>query len=139
MENGAIRLAGGNCYSNGRVEIFHEGEWGTVCTTRWDLTDAEVVCRQLGFQGMSMISSQATIIILLLYHNLLTGALEAPPRSHYGAGCGTIWLSNLGCTGSESRLDQCDHSGWGEASWCFHNIHDASVKCEGLATLHKVL
>ena len=134
-EDGAICLAGGNYYSNGRVEIFHEGEWGTVCTRRWDLIEAEVVCRQLGFQGMCMISSQATI----LHYNLLTGALEAPLRSHYGAGHGTIWLSNLGCTGSESRLDQCDHSGWGEASRCFHNIHDASVKCEGLAILHKVL
>ena len=54
VEDGALRLVGGNCYSNGRIEIFHNGEWGAVCNRRWGPEDAMVVCRQLGFQGVCM-------------------------------------------------------------------------------------
>ena len=48
--NGDMRLAGGaNCYE-GRVEVCLDGLWQTVCDDSWGSADAQVVCRQLGYQ-----------------------------------------------------------------------------------------
>ncbi|RVE71011.1 hypothetical protein OJAV_G00070480 [Oryzias javanicus] len=108
-----IRLTGPELCS-GRVEVLHDGVWGTVCDNGWDMTDAGVVCRQLGCGS----------------------ALTAPPQAYFGAGTGQIWLDYVACTGSESDLLQCTHSGYGINS-CVHG-NDASVTCGDL-TFKKVV
>ena len=89
----------------GRVEIFHSGQWGTVCSDRWDINDANVVCRQLGFP-------QAT---------------QAFGGASHGQGSGPIWMDEVACSGSESLLSECSHGGWG-INDCTHS-EDASVQC----------
>ncbi|PIK49864.1 putative scavenger receptor cysteine-rich protein type 12 isoform X1 [Apostichopus japonicus] len=100
-----LRLVGGSSESEGRVEIFHAGQWGTICDDRWDINDAQVVCRQLGYVAASSASSLA----------------------HYGAGSGPIFMDNVGCTGFESSLMECSHSGLGNHN-CGHH-EDAGVSC----------
>ncbi|XP_066015704.1 fibroblast growth factor receptor 4-like isoform X2 [Pocillopora verrucosa] len=45
-----VRLNGANVEYGGRVEVFYKGRWGKICTNGWDFNDAQVICRQLGFE-----------------------------------------------------------------------------------------
>ena len=57
VSQGAVRLVQGtfttSSLTSGRVEIYINGEWGTVCDDFWGQTESDVVCRQLGFQRAS--------------------------------------------------------------------------------------
>jgi len=45
----AVRLVDGGSYSEGRVEVYYGGRWGTVCNDGWNDKYASLVCAQLGF------------------------------------------------------------------------------------------
>ena len=74
--SGQLRLAGGNIANEGRVEICINNVWGTVCVDSWGVTDAAVVCRQLGYstQGQFVTVLQTSFsvsnCILLIYQQM---------------------------------------------------------------------
>ena len=109
----SVRLVGGSTPNEGRVEVYYRGTWGTVCDDSWSTTDANVVCRMLGYPL----------------------AVSAPGNAHFGQGTGRIWLDEVGCTGSEDSLFDCNHGTWGDHN-CYHcndcsHSEDAGVVCGG--------
>ncbi|XP_073692648.1 uncharacterized protein [Garra rufa] len=108
-QEGSVRLVGDQA-SSGRVEIYHDGRWGSVCDDGWDRAEAQVVCRQMGFSG----------------------GVKAIPRGFYGEGCGPVWMDDVKCSGLESSLSKCSFSGWG-ASDCKHE-KDAGVICKAVVS-----
>uniref|UniRef100_A0A8C5KJB0 Galectin-3-binding protein n=1 Tax=Jaculus jaculus TaxID=51337 RepID=A0A8C5KJB0_JACJA len=104
-QDGDMRLVNGDTPSEGRVEIFYRGQWGTVCDNLWNLLDANVVCRALGFEN----------------------ATKALGRAAFGPGSGPVMLDELECNGTEPSLANCSSLGWLKSK-CKHD-QDASVVC----------
>lgn len=104
---GRLRLVGGPGPCRGRVEVMYAGGWGTVCDDDWDFADARVACREAGCGP----------------------ALGATGLGHFGYGRGPVLLDNVGCAGTEARLSDCFHLGWGQHN-CGHH-EDAGALCSG--------
>ena len=91
--------------SSGRLQVSYFGEWGTVCSDRWDIDDANVACRWLGYDG----------------------AYAAKTMASYGEGSGPIWVDNIRCHGHELTLNECKKRPLGDHN-CGHE-KDAGVEC----------
>ena len=109
-----VRLNDGTHRCEGRVEVKHQGEWGTVNDHNWSMEEAAVVCRQLGCGG----------------------AVDAPKGAKFGPGVGPIWFHYIYCKGQESAITRCsyptvkDHRPEGHS-----HDKDAGAVCSGKCCL----
>ncbi|KAI8487786.1 hypothetical protein Bbelb_345240 [Branchiostoma belcheri] len=100
-----VRLVDGKTHNEGRLEVRREsGEWGAVCNDEWDIHDADVACRQLGY----------------------TGAVPGTEGRFFGEGSGKR-LGEVTCVGTESNLGECKTYGWGQDN-CGHG-KDVGIVC----------
>ena len=105
VENGDLRLVNGPTANEGRIEVYYDRQWGTICDDSWNNRDADVLCKQLGYIDAEYVRY----------------------RAQYGEGTGPIWIDQIHCSnGAESVID-CKHNGWG-INDCKHR-EDAGVKC----------
>lgn len=102
FREGDLRLGG---ISSGRLSVYHEGEWGTICNTSFTNADAQVACRILGFAG---------------------GTTFWAPGSP--GSTAKIWMSSVQCVGHETNFADCGHSGWVVPQSCDHDM-DVGIAC----------
>ena len=102
-----IQLVDGDAPNAGRLEIYHDNSWGSVCRDEFDNIDGTVACQQLGYSRL---------------------------KEHYWGnqtipGTGMIWLDDINCSSSHVRLSQCQSRGW-NVNDCRHS-DDINLVCEG--------
>ena len=90
--------------------MFHQGAWGTVTDDGWDLDNATVVCRSLGYGG----------------------AASAVPWSVFGKGTGKIIFDDVDCDGDEATIFDCSKNGRDKGD---RHYADAGVRCRGIMNL----
>ena len=142
----------------GRVEICYDNVYGTVCDDFWDVLDARVVCRQLGFNTSGqllcacmfsldldvsdevscfgiVITSAVFQWFFYLYITSLNASasnavsVDVVPLQGFGGGSGDILLDNVVCRGTESSLLECRTNPIHQHN-CNHS-EAAGVRCEG--------
>ena len=136
---GDVHLVGGSNHYEGRVEVCINDQWGTVCDDSWDSTDATVVCKQLGYAytGSKPISLVEVHVTMFIFTVSVWAGGRAYSNAHFGTGSGPIFLDDVQCTSSSSKLLECpsrpilSHN-------CLHSA-DAGVGCEGMCNLRLIL
>ncbi|XP_076105846.1 scavenger receptor cysteine-rich type 1 protein M160-like [Mytilus galloprovincialis] len=102
-----VYLSGGSSSKEGTINILHNGQWGSICSTSFDTNDARVVCSMLGFQNSKP---------------------KVYPNGHFGETSGPVLMDRLGCSGRETDISTCSFAGWGRTS-CQHN-QDVGISCD---------
>ena len=87
------------------MEVYSDGLWGTICSDYWDLREASVICRELGFGR----------------------AVAALSGASFGRGYGPRNEYFVQCRGNEKTVFECQHSGLGVHN-CDHD-EDAGAQC----------
>ena len=113
-----MRLVNGTTPLEGRVEVFYNNQWGTVCAQGANYYDARVICWHLGYAD----------------------ALALKKASEFGEGTGPVWIKPS-CYGDETSLLQC-RVATGLAKACeknFGHTKDLGVVCTGMPHIHTQL
>ena len=106
----SVRLINGFAPYAGQVAVYRRGTWVAVCDDGWDEKDATVVCRELGYPGVNIVTKEM----------------------FFGVP-GRIKIEQLGCYGNETKLSECFYKTTRKMSECLNRNRrhrEAGVICE---------
>ena len=109
-----VRLVQGAYQYVGVVQVGHIGMWGVVCD-QWTTREAQVVCRQLNYNGGTLVPSISDIIVRRAF-----------------------WSAGVRCAGNESRLGECSHNAWTGSPACLPNSSPVAIQCSSEFTVAQV-
>lgn len=112
---GTVRLIGGPDSSAGRVEVYQDSFWGSVCNKGWSLNESHVVCHELGFTDGAVLTSDYRL---------------------FGFGGGQIKLGSVTCNGNESLINDCLNDT--DTSDCTHT-NDVGVVCQSKCICNPII
>lgn len=101
---------GGKSKNEGRLEVYFNGEWGSVCNRNWGSWSGVIACKDLGFVGLAKVTTAS--------HYTYLGSEDSP-----------IWLEGVRCSESHSRIRDCPHEPFGYQP-CSHD-DDVGLVCSG--------
>lgn len=104
--DGDVRLVDKSSDRSGRVQVYHNGQWGSFCNHRFNAAAGNVLCRQLD---------------LGIYHSFNTTGVSTQAEK--------IWIDNFKCNGHESNITQCDIRHWGTI--ICSPINEVHLTCQG--------
>jgi len=113
VQCGNVRLSGGENDMEGLLQVYHNGEWGTVCDDSFNKVDGDVVCHQLGMGMSTWVGTK----------------LRDEYASFVDSSTTPIWMDDVQCHGTEASLEQCPYGGWGVNN-CQHS-EDVALSCGG--------
>ena len=111
----------------GRVEVFYNDQWGTICDDSFYTDEANVICQMLNFTrgaqcsvGYAQLGQGSGILCTktILYNIIILCTADFT---------GPIWLDDVDCRPGDEVLDDCNRSPWGNTS-CSHR-EDVGVVC----------
>ncbi|CAC5401413.1 unnamed protein product [Mytilus coruscus] len=105
-----VWLVDGSHSLEGRVEIYVNGAWGTICDDEFGEEEARVICGMLGYSNNGSVP------------------YSAYSDAYFGQGSGSIVLDDLNCIGTETNIFDCQSNGLFNHD-CEHS-EDAGVACQ---------
>ena len=123
-----VRLQGGDYSNEGRVEVYCNGQWGTICSTGFGTTDANTICKQLGYDSyyrynhlpMLVINFNNFIFNLYIFRSSVTS--NQP-----------IWSTNMYSTSSDRCYGTRNNCPSSSVTTCSHS-NDVTISCSKCIT-----
>ena len=119
---GQVRLFNGSHINEGRIEIYCNGRWGTVCNNSFTIVTARTVCIQLGYNSFTSWSSG------FKYGNYKNELFTILLTNRHGASSQPVWLNGLICSSVQNCLSYCQRCPSFQDDSCTHS-EDVYISC----------